>query len=132
MMEPLVSLGLRSAERVFAPGALLAGEMQVDAVDPRELKAVELSVLWYTEGKGDEDLGIHFFERRQAEGDGPPVLHTLHPFESTLPASPLSYDGTIVKVRWCVRVRLFFCQDREHVEDFPFRLAAAQGQLVEP
>jgi hypothetical protein len=28
-------------------------------------------------------------------------------FETVLPNCPLSYDGLIVKVRWCVRVRAF-------------------------
>ena len=31
----------------------------------------------------------------------------------TLPASPLSYYGMILKIHWCVRVRIFLKNGRE-------------------
>jgi hypothetical protein len=39
-----------------------------------------------------------------------------------LPQSPLSYEGLIVKVRWCVRVRLFFDGSRDFVSEHVFVL----------
>ena len=63
-MEPLLSLCLAGSKRQFSAGDELVCEYQIDAVDPNEIQAVEASVLWYTEGKGEEDLGVHFFERR--------------------------------------------------------------------
>ena len=71
----------------------------------KEVTSVEISVLWHTEGKGDEDFGVHFFERRTPETHEQ-LLGPAH-FSIRLPASPLSYDGRILKIRWCVRVRAF-------------------------
>ena len=57
----------RSRQRVFQPGEVLAGAFQIDAVEPEELTAIEVSVLWFTEGKGEEDLAVHYFERLEAD-----------------------------------------------------------------
>jgi hypothetical protein len=43
-------------------------------------------------------------------------------FSTRLPNSPLSYDGRIVKIRWCVRVRVFLPRGVELVEDELFQL----------
>ena len=123
-MEPLISLQLREPHRVFHPGEELECEYQIDAVDPGEIQAVEASVLWYTEGKGDEDLSVHFFERRVPADADNGDLRPLHRFRTELPNSPLSYGGTIVKIRWCARVRLFLRRGRELCFDQPFTIAA--------
>ena len=87
-----------------------------------EVKAVELSVLWYTEGKGDEDLAVHFFERLTADNPAEPGLHDLHRFQSALPNSPLSYEGVLVKIRWCVRVRVFVRGGKSFIAERRFQL----------
>ena len=121
-MEPLISLGLRRPKEVYDPGEILEFEYQLDAIEPDEIQAVEASVLWYTEGKGDEDLAVHFFERRvpsEAEGGD---LCPLRQIATELPQSPLSYDGAIVKIRWCVRVRAFLKRGKETFLEVPFQL----------
>jgi hypothetical protein len=121
MKEPLVSIALKAYTRIFAPGDELIADFQIDAVEPEEVEAVEASVLWYTEGKGDEDLGVHFFKRFDGQRD-PTPLHELRSIATTLPESPLSYDGRIVKIRWCVRVRAFLTRGRYVVADQWFQL----------
>ena len=79
-------------------------------------------MLWYAEGKGDEDLGLHFFERR-LPGDLPDAdLRELHRFKTICPNSPLSYDGQIVSIKWCVRVRVFLPRGKEIFFELPFKL----------
>jgi len=119
--EPLCSIVLDQSQRVHQPGEMLRGEYQIDAVDPADLRAVELSVLWYTEGKGDEDLAVHYFERHAA-GDDAPTLHELHRFEVALPNSPLTYEGVLIKIRWCVRLRLFLRHGKDFVAERDFQL----------
>jgi hypothetical protein len=41
-----------------------------------------------------------------------------------LPKSPLSYDGAIVQIRWCVRLRIFFAGGGQFTEDLPFVLGS--------
>ena len=65
-MEPLVSLTIQNNQSVFKPGEELNCEYQIDAIDERRIQSIETSVMWYSVGKGDEDLGVHFFERRVA------------------------------------------------------------------
>jgi len=124
MMEPLISLTLRDPNRVFQPGDKLYCEFQIDAVEAEEVQAVEASVLWYSEGKGDEDLAVHYFERRTPSDVEESDLRELHCFECVLPNSPLSYDGAILKIRWCVRVRLFLKRGKEIFFERAFQLGA--------
>jgi hypothetical protein len=81
-------------------------------------------MLWYTEGKGDEDMGVHFFERRTPDDAEQRDLRRLHRFETVLPPSPLSYNGLVVKIRWCVRVRVFLRRGRKFVADQPLQLGS--------
>jgi hypothetical protein len=119
---PLVSIKIDNRQAPHAPGETLTGEYQIDAVEPSELRALELSVLWYTEGKGDEDLGVHHFERRTDEDEEPTPLTELRKFSVALPESPLSYEGVLIKLRWCVRVRVFLKSGRQYFAELPFRL----------
>ena len=132
MIEPLISLQLRYPHRVYRPGDLIECETQIDAIEADEIQAIETSVLWYTEGKGDEDMAVHFFERRTPEDAEDGDLRPMHRVGTILPNSPLSYVGSIVKIRWCARVRLFLKRGKELFFEQPFVLAApvAAPELV--
>jgi hypothetical protein len=107
----------------YDPGNELTGQFLVVPEDARSLKAVELSILWYTEGKGDEDIGVHHFERIDAQ-DGANDLRRPIPFRTRLPNSPLSYQGSIIKIVWCVRVRAFVHRGDELVAEERFQLGS--------
>jgi hypothetical protein len=119
---PLISINVDHRQRPHAAGEPLSGEFQIDAIDAGELRALELSILWYTEGKGDEDIGVHHFERWTDEEASGQSLVELRKFNVALPNSPLSYEGVLVKIRWCVRVRVFLKNGREFYAELPFRL----------
>jgi hypothetical protein len=111
----------------------LVAEYQLDAVQPEEVQAVEASVLWYTEGKGEEDLGVHFFERRLPSDADEGDLRVLRRIKTVLPGSPLSYSGAIFTIRWCVRVRLFLRRGREFMQEQAFTLGSVPAVvLAEP
>lgn len=129
-MEPLISLRLREQGRVFYPGEELECEYQFDAVAAEDIQAAEASVLWYTEGKGDEDLAVHYFERRSPADAEDGDLRPLRVFRTILPESPLSYQGALLKIRWCVRVRLFLKKGREYFFEQPFQLGDALAPSV--
>lgn len=128
-MEPLISLCVVGQRRTFSAGDELVAEYQFDAVAADEIQSVEASVLWYTEGKGEEDLGVHFFERRLPADADHGDLRTLRRFGTLLPSSPLSYSGAIFSVRWCVRVRLFLKRGREYKYEVPFVLGAVPAVI---
>lgn len=116
--------------RAFQPGDFLLCEYRLRAIDGLVLSALETSVIWRTQGKGSEDIGVHFFERLSRDGLRGESLVRPRRLSTVLPNSPLSYDGRIVKIEWCVRVRLFYGEGQEVSRDHPFQLGNAS--LVEP
>jgi hypothetical protein len=124
MNEPFVQITLDNAARAFNPEDTLCGQYCLHGTDNSEVRAVELSVLWHTEGKGDEDMSVRFFERVEAAGGDFVDFQQPRRFTCTLPNSPLSYDGYIVKIRWCVRVRVFLSRGKELSAEVPFQLGA--------
>ena len=122
LRQPLVSIQIDGRQQQFQPGEVLAAAFQIDAVQPHELSAVEISVLWFTEGTGDEDLAVHYFERLSNESMPELDLSELRRFQTILPNSPLSYEGLSVKICWCIRVRVFLRGGREFVSEKIFQL----------
>jgi hypothetical protein len=124
MTPSAIRLTLDSPTAHYQPGDRLTGRFSVDGSPSWSVRAAELSILWYTAGKGEEDMAVHHFERFVDEPIRPLDLRVPRRFAATLPPSPLSYDGEIVKVCWCVRLRLFLTQGQETVAEVPFRLGS--------
>lgn len=122
--EPTVVIRLDGDGPTYRPGETLSGQYWVRSLEAGQLKAVEASVLWHTEGKGDEDMAVHEFWRRDADDGFPIDPARPEPFTTKLPNSPLSYEGQIVKVRWCVRVRAFPHRGKEVVGQRMFQLGS--------
>jgi len=130
-VAPRVAMQFDQADRVYEPRRELRIRYHVEGIEPEVVRAIERSVLWYTEGKGEEDLGVHFFERIEDAAKLAQASPTGS-FMVALPSSPLSYEGVVVKVRWCVRVRLFFGGGRDFVSEHVFDLGSvppARGPL---
>ena len=124
-MSPLadVRLVLDAPDAVYQPGHELTGRFHVDGAHATDVRSAELSVLWYTAGKGDEDMAVHYFERHVDEPPAKPLdLRRRCAFATKLPLSPLSYDGEIVKICWCVRLRVFLMNGLTTVAETSFRL----------
>ena len=126
---PRVTVTFAADRAAHAAGDLLQARYRVEAVDPATITAIERSVVWYTEGKGEEDFGVVFFDRLLADQSGSAADASAPAaaadwlsgsFGTQLPLSPLSYEGLIVKIRWCVRVRLFFVSGRDFVSEHVF------------
>ena len=122
MNEPAVLIRLDAPLRTYRPGQSLSGQYRLESVEGDPIRAVEVSVLWYTEGKGEQDLAVHEFWRRDSQSGEWIDPRRPERFSTTLPSSPLSYDGQIIQIRWCVRVRAFLNRGREVVAEKTFRL----------
>lgn len=121
-MDPHIAIRLWPAGGQFEPDQELSCEYRIEAAYATQVQGVEASVLWYTEGKGEEDLAVHYFERYVPGDVDRGDLRGTRRFATQLPPSPLSYEGVIVKVRWCVRVRAFLRRGRHVVAECSFRL----------
>ncbi|HEV3025750.1 MAG TPA: hypothetical protein VGX76_24925 [Pirellulales bacterium] len=122
--DPMASLYLDGGRRGYQPGEALSGRYHVAGLKPGEACTVEISVVWYTEGQGDEDLAVHHFERFSTAERREIDLRRPQRFSTTLPASPLSYQGSIVKIRWCVRLRIYLPRGKELFREVPFQLGS--------
>ena len=120
--EPAVSIRFDGNGRIYRPGETLSGEYAFTDLPANPTKLPEVSALWFTEGKGEEDLAVHEFWRTDLEEVDAADLLRPQRFSTTLPNSPLTYDGRIVKIRWCVRVRAFFQTGKEVFGQKIFRL----------
>lgn len=128
MSQPFVRLHLDEHLGPYRPGEELAGQFSLHAIDEHEVRAVELSVLWHTEGKGEEDLSVHYFRRFEPRNGEAMDFRSPRRFNTALPNSPLSYAGQIVTIRWCVRVRAFLPRGKQLALEVPFQL----GHLPQP
>lgn len=128
---PRVFVQFCQPDRLYAPVSEIRIRYEADGLGAARPRAVEHSVLWYTEGKGEEDLGVHFFERVVDRSRLPPQAAT-GAFATRLPASPLTYEGMIVKIRWCVRVRLFFADGRDFVSEHEFTMGSVPPARLPP
>lgn len=120
--KPAIRLSILGPRRLFNPGDEIECEYEIIAANRESIPAIEASILWYTEGKGEEDMAIHFFERR-VPGETPDNdLRSSHRFRTKLPNCPLSYHGEILQIRWCVRIRVFLEGNGKINQDLPFQL----------
>jgi hypothetical protein len=122
MNDSSITIHFDGNGRVYQSGETLAGEYRLHGVRADEIKAIELSILWHTHGKGDEDLAVHHFRRIAPDGESWFGPGTAGRFRTVLPNSPMTYHGLIVKIEWCVRVRAFLGQRGEVVGEKAFRL----------
>lgn len=128
---PVVTVFFDTADRIYEPLEPIEIRSQISLPSGSSLRAIERSVLWYTEGKGEEDLGLHFFERLTDRAAVSAAV-TEGRFSARLPRSPLSYEGLIVKIRWCVRIRLFFDGGRDFVSEHVFDLGRIPAAIARP
>jgi len=122
---PALTVELCRADGKYEAGLPLRAYWRVGQTTIDEVVGLEVSVLWYTEGKGDEDLHVHHFVRWNDMQLQDLDLNSAHEIDCVLPLSPVSYEGTLIRIRWCVRVRLFRSAGRECVTQQPFYLVGS-------
>lgn len=120
--EPALGLRLLSLQPCLEPQELLEFEYCLKRVTSEMIDRLEVSVIWYTEGKGSEDIGVHYFESVTSEQLTYACLEEPRRVATILPPNPLSYEGRLLKIRWCVRLRLYLLDGREMRAEQPFYL----------
>jgi hypothetical protein len=83
----------------FAPGETVIGTVRWRCVEHPD--NADLQLLWYTEGKGNEDVGLveetHFDMPQSAES---------RPFEFALPDGPYSFSGKLISLTWALELHV--------------------------
>ena len=123
-METGITIRLEGGRSEYAPGDALEGTVAWDAPGASQ-ESAELSVLWYTEGKGDQDSGVVHFEEFALDG------RREHAFSAELPLLPLTYHGQLLKIHWIVRVRTGSGRNRNVRFQLPFTMRALARTAAE-
>ena len=126
MTVPEITIRFEGGASSFRPGDFLICEYFVARGLENAIEAIETSVIWLTEGKGETDIGVHFFERRPRQSLSTETFKHAQRISTVLPVSPLSYEGKILNIRWCVRVRLFMADGEQVTEDEYFQLGSVE------
>lgn len=128
--QPAVNVTLCNDDGLYRAGGRLSAKWRISRVPLDEVQGVEVSVLWHTEGKGDEDFHVHHFQRFAEHQFRRAGLADEQVLQCVLPATPLSYHGRLIRLQWCVRLRLFLADGREIVAEQPFHLVS--DEMVRP
>ena len=92
-----LTIQLEHNQTAFRPGDVVAGTAGWKLED--QAKQVELRLLWYTQGKGDEDAGL--VETMTFEQ---PNLSDQRSFRFTLPNGPYSFSGSLISLTWALEL----------------------------
>ncbi|TWT83318.1 hypothetical protein CA13_47830 [Planctomycetes bacterium CA13] len=115
----------------YEAGESLTTQWRISRVPLDQLQGLEVSVLWHTEGKGDEDLHVHHFHRLDENQLRQLGIADSQSISCKLPCTPLSYHGHLIHLQWCIRLRLFVEGGREIVTEQPFYLVSSR-RVVTP
>jgi len=93
----VLTLETKDNKTEFAPGAVVEGTVGWQL--PQPPRDALLKLIWYTEGKGTQDVGI--VERLEL-----PVSQSTarNPFRFQLPPGPYSCSGRLVSVKWALEL----------------------------
>ena len=92
-----LSIELNNGKEQFAPGERVEGRIEW-SLDSNP-KALELSLLWYTSGKGTRDVRVLNTHRI----DSPGVIGSDR-FSFTLPPGPYSFSGKLISLIWALEL----------------------------
>jgi hypothetical protein len=105
------ALNLRSRDNktTFAPGETVEGvaEWMLD----KAVEALELRLIWYTQGKGDADVSVEDSRRFEA-----PALTGSAPFRFALPEAPYSFSGKLISLSWALEFVVIPGEDAARLE----------------
>ncbi|MDH3402765.1 MAG: hypothetical protein OES32_08280 [Acidobacteriota bacterium] len=90
-------LELEESRTSFRPGETIRGVARWALEEPPE--ALEVRLFWYTEGKGDQDVGG--VQSTTLDGAG---LEGEREFTFTAPAAPLSFSGKLISLVWALEL----------------------------
>jgi hypothetical protein len=115
-----LTLTLNGDRALYKPKEKLSGVAgwQLD----RDVRAVEVRLIWFTQGKGTQDVGV--VDRRRWET---PRMMGQEKFEFTLPDGPQSFSGRLISLTWAVELVIEKAKESQRVE---FTLSPFDSEIV--
>ena len=95
-MEEL-NIELKDLKTEYQPGQVISGTAQWNL--PDQPRKISLQLLWYTRGKGDEDIGLV----DSVEFENPGQFQNQD-FSFTIPPGPYSFSGKLISLIWTLEL----------------------------
>lgn len=95
-----LKIELRDSKAVYPPGATVRGGVRWSLQN--NPASLELSLLWYTTGKGTQDVEIVETLKWEAPG-----ASGSKDFSFALPGGPYSFSGTLISLIWALELTAF-------------------------
>lgn len=103
------SLTLIIPKDCYAPQSELAGQVEWSSKNRNE--TIEISLYWYTTGKGTQDIEIvdeHVFDTVATSGK--------KSFSFKLPDQPYSFSGKLITLSWAIEAKMTSQNTRDEFE----------------
>ena len=94
-----LTIEIEADQTSFAPGRTISGHARWLFAEPPD--KADLQLLWYTEGKGDDDVGL----AEKIVFDSP-QMSDLRRFEIQLPIGPYSFSGKLISLTWALELQI--------------------------
>ena len=99
MGNSTIDIEIKDGRTSFLPGQTLGGHTRWLCSEPP--KKASLQLIWFTEGKGDEDVGL--VEEIRFKN---PYASDERPFEFQLPGGPYSFSGKLISLTWALELQV--------------------------
>jgi hypothetical protein len=110
----------RDGVTAFLPGETVEGTVGWHFDAPA--RSVELRLLWYTEGKGDQDVGVV-----ESVPLANPGTDEVRPFRLRLPAGPYSFSGRLISLVWALEA---VAEPGARAERLPITVSPTRRELL--
>jgi hypothetical protein len=110
----------RDGVTAFLPGETVEGTVGWHFDTPA--RSVELRLLWYTEGKGDQDIGVV-----ESVPLAYPGVDEVRPFRLRLPAGPYSFSGRLISLVWALEA---VAEPGSRAERLPITVSPTRRELL--
>jgi hypothetical protein len=91
-----LDVAIAGGRTAFEPGDEVAGTAAWEL--PAAPERLDLRLIWYTRGKGTQDVGV------VASQELPAAISGRQEFRFTLPAGPYSFSGKLISLVWAVEM----------------------------
>ncbi len=115
-----IRIETRDGVTAFLPGETVEGTVGWHFDAPA--RSVEVRLLWYTEGKGDQDVGVV-----SSVPLANPGADEIRPFQIRLPAGPYSFSGRLISLVWALEA---VAEPGSRAERLPITVSPTRQEIL--
>lgn len=115
-----IRIETRDGVTAFLPGETVEGTVGWHFDAPA--RSVEVRLFWYTEGKGDQDVGVV-----ASVPLANPGADEIRPFQILLPAGPYSFSGRLISLVWALEA---VAEPGSRAERLPITVSPTRQEIL--